>query len=248
MFSLAIAALVAFAVLLTSTLSGVFGMAGGLVLLAVLLAILPVATAIAVQGAIQIVANGSRAWFSRAFIDWRILGFICIGLGGAAVLLYILRYTPDLASVCIAIGLLPVLVWLPRRWLALDASKPLHAVLCGLLGGGLNLAVGVSGPTVDIFFIRTQMDRRRIIATKAATQVVSHAAKVAFYGGLATAMAADDWLLVLIAAPFAVAGTNLGYHILQRMSDAGFRTWTRWIVTGIGFFFLLRGFSLLLGW
>ncbi|NMA99761.1 MAG: TSUP family transporter [Phyllobacteriaceae bacterium] len=242
-----ISSIVAVAVFLTSTLSGVLGMAGGLLLLATLLALLPVATAIAVQGAIQIVANGSRAWFSREHIDWRVLGFICIGLAGAAVVLFILRYTPDLAAVCIAIGLMPILVWIPKHWLALDASKPVHAVLCGFLGGGLNLAVGVSGPAVDIFFIRTQMDRRRIVATKAATQVISHAAKVVFYGAVATAMGTGDWILVLIAAPFAVAGTNLGYHILQRLSDEGFHKWTRWIVTAIGIFYMARGLSLLLG-
>jgi uncharacterized membrane protein YfcA len=244
--SLLLYGFVAIAVLFTSTLSGVFGMAGGLVLLAALLTVLPVATAIAVQGAIQIVANGSRAFLSRKYIDWRILGMICVGLVAAAILLFILRYTPDLATVCIAIGLMPILVWIPKDWLALDASKPLHAFLCGLFGGGLNLTVGVSGPTVDIFFIRTQMDRRTIVATKAATQVVSHAAKVVFYGAAASAMVAGDWLIVLVAAPFAIAGTSLGYHILQRLSDAGFRAWTRWIVTFIGIFYLLRGLSLLL--
>lgn len=244
--SLILYGFIAIAVLFTSTLSGVFGMAGGLVLLAALLTVLPVATAIAVQGAIQIVANGSRAILSRKYIDWRILGMICVGLVAAAILLLILRYTPDLATVCIAIGLMPILVWIPKDWLALDASKPHHAFLCGLLGGGLNLAVGVSGPTVDIFFIRTQMDRRTIVATKAATQVVSHAAKVVFYGAAASAMVAGDWLIVLVAAPFAIAGTNMGYHILQRLSDAGFRAWTRWIVTFIGIFYLLRGLSLLL--
>lgn len=247
MFPLLTGALVALAVFCTSTLSGVFGMAGGLVLLAILLAMLPVATAIAVQGAIQIVANGSRAWFSREHIDWRVLAMICLGLGGAALVLYILRYTPDLATVCIAIGLMPILVWIPKDWLSLDASKPLHAFICGFLGGGLNLAVGASGPTVDIFFIRTAMDRRKIIATKAATQVISHASKVVFYGGLATAMGQGEWLLVLVAAPFAVAGTNLGYHILQRMSDDGFRKWTRWVVTAIGLFFFVRGLFLLGG-
>jgi uncharacterized protein len=240
-------AIIAAAVLVTSTLSGVFGMAGGLILLAVLLAMMPVATAIAVQGAIQIIANGSRAWFSRDFIDWRVLGWICLGLLVAAITLFVLRYTPDLATVCIAIGLMPILVWIPKHWLALDASKPLHAFFCGLLGGGLNLAVGVSGPTVDIFFIRTEMDRRKVIATKAATQVISHAAKVAFYGALATAVGAADWMLVLVAAPFAIAGTSLGYQILQRMTDDGFRKWTRWVVTGIGVFYMYRGLSLLIG-
>jgi uncharacterized membrane protein YfcA len=100
---------------------------------------------------------------------------------------------------------------------------------------------------VDIFFIRTQMDRRKVIATKAATQVLSHGAKVVFYGTTGAAMFSEEWLLVLVAAPLAIAGTNLGYHILQRMTDDGFRTWTRWVVTAIGIFYLIRGLSLLLG-
>ena len=244
--SIAVAAALLLAVFFTSTLSGVFGMAGGLVLLGILLAILPVGTAIAVQGAIQIVANGSRAWFSRDYIDWKILGIICLGLLVAGIALFILRYTPDLATVCIAIGLLPILVWIPQSWLALDASKPHHAFVCGLLGGGLNLAVGVSGPTVDIFFIRTTMDRRKVIATKAATQVISHAAKVVFYWNAAMVLAPFEWAAIAVAAPFAIAGTSAGHWILQRLTDANFRAWTRWIVTAIGIFYLIRGLTLLI--
>jgi len=241
-----ISAVLLLAVFGTSTLSGVFGMAGGLVLLGILLAILPVGTAIAVQGVIQIVANGSRAFLSRAYIDWKILGVICLGLLTAGIILFIVRYTPNLATVCITIGLLPILVWLPRHWLALDASKPLHAFVCGLLGGGLNLTVGVSGPTVDIFFIRTEMDRRKVIATKAATQVISHAAKVVFYWNATLVLTPLEWGAIALAAPFAIAGTSAGHWILQRLTDANFRVWTRWIVTAIGIFYLVRGISLLI--
>ena len=234
-------------VFLTSTLSGIFGMAGGMVLLAALLAIMPVATAIAVQGAIQIIANGSRAWFSREFIDWRIIATMVAGILLAAAVLFVIRYQPDLATVCIAIGLMPIMVWIPRSWMQLDASRPLQGFTCGLISGGLNLAVGVSGPSIDIFFIRTQMDRRKIIATKACIQVISHGAKVVFYGTAASAMVAGDWVLVALAAPFAIAGTNVGYLILQRLSDDGFRRWTRWIVTLLGIFYLTRGIVLLVG-
>ena len=242
-----ILAVLAFATFCTSVLSGIFGMAGGMILLAALMTLLPVTTAIAVQGAIQIVANGSRAIFSRAYIEWRILAIMCSGLMVAAVVLFILRYTPDFATVCIAVGLMPILVWIPKSWLALDASKPVHAFFCGLMSGGLNLAVGVAGPTVDIFFIRTEMDRRTVIATKAAMQVFSHGAKVIFYGATASAMAPGDWLLVLITAPLAILGTNVGYHVLQRLSDQNFRKWTRWIVTAIGLFYLVRGILALQG-
>lgn len=231
----------------TSVLSGIFGMAGGMILLAALMTLLPVATAIAVQGVVQLIANGSRAIFSREFIDWRILGAILMGLVAAATLLFIVRYTPDFVTVCIVVGLMPILVWIPKDWLALDASKPWHGFWCGFFGSGLNLAVGVAGPTIDIFFIRTQMDRRTVIATKAAAQVMSHGAKIIFYGAIASAMAPGDWIIALIAAPFAILGTNVGYRILQRLSDENFRKWTRWIVTGIGLFYLSRGVWALAG-
>jgi uncharacterized membrane protein YfcA len=241
-----IGAILLVSVFLTSMLSGIFGMAGGLVLLGILLLILPVGTAIAVQGAIQLIANGSRAFFSRGYIDLRVLAIMTAGLVTAAIGLFILRYIPDLATVCITIGLLPILLWIPQSWLALDASKPHHAFICGLLGGGINLAVGVAGPTIDMFFIRTPMDRRTIIATKAAAQVVNHAAKIAFYWSATATLAPFEWAAIALAAPFAVLGTSAGHWVLQRLTDANFKRWTRLIVTAIGIYYLLRGIFLLM--
>lgn len=241
-----IGAVLLLSVFLTSMLSGIFGMAGGLVLLGILLLVLPVGTAIAVQGAIQLIANGSRAYFSRTYIDLRVLAIMTGGLVTAAIALFILRYTPDLATVCITIGVLPILLWIPQHWLALDASKPRHAFLCGLLGGGINLAVGVAGPTIDMFFIRTPMDRRTIIATKAAAQVVNHAAKIAFYWSATANLAPFEWGAIALAAPFAVLGTSAGHWVLQRLTDANFKRWTRLIVSAIGIYYLARGISLLI--
>jgi uncharacterized membrane protein YfcA len=230
----------------TSMLSGIFGMAGGLVLLGVLLLLLPVGTAIAMQGAIQIIANGSRAFLSRKFIDWRVLSIIILGLVAAALCLFILAYRPSLPVVYIVIGMLPILLWIPSSWLALDASKPHHAFICGFLSGGINLAVGVAGPTVDMFFIRTPMDRRTIIATKAAAQVINHIAKVIFYLHFTTELAGLEWWFVLAAAPFAIMGTSAGYWVLQRLSDAKFKSYTRILVSFIGMYYLLSGISLLI--
>ncbi len=233
------------AVFLTALLSGIFGMAGGLILLWILFFLLPVGTAIAVHGVIQFVSNGSRAWFSRGYIDWRIVGIISVGLVLAALFFLLVSYSPDLAVVSIVIGLLPILVWIPNSWFALDASRPHHAVACGLIAGGLSIGVGVSGPTIDIFFIRTMMDRRVIIATKAAVQVVSHGIKVAFYAGSTLVLTGSEWLAIAVAAPIAILGTKAGNSILQRLTDANFRSWTRWIVTAIGVFYFARGIHLL---
>ncbi|WP_202807167.1 TSUP family transporter [Pseudorhizobium pelagicum] len=228
-------------VFLTSLLSGVFGMAGGLILLWVLLLLMPVATAIAVHGLVQMVANGSRAWFSRSYVDRRILAILCAGLLAAVALLLLVDYRPTLVVVSISVGLMPILVWLPVKRLELDASRPWHAFICGIISGGLAIGVGVSGPIIDIFFIRTELDRRTVIATKAAVQFLTHGAKVIFYWDAALTLSSRDWIAVAAAAPIAVLGTGSGNIILHRMTDANFRVWTRWIVTAIGAVYFTRG-------
>ena len=66
-----IEALILVCVLLTSILSGVIGMAGGMILMAILVSVVSVAAAMMIHGAVQAAANGSRAWFLRSHIQWR---------------------------------------------------------------------------------------------------------------------------------------------------------------------------------
>lgn len=243
--SLFIGSAFVFVVFLTSMLSGIFGMAGGLVLLWFLLLLFPAGTAMAVHGVIQLTANGSRAWLSRRFIVWRIVAFMTLGVLSAAGLLLLFNYSPNAATVSILIGLMPILVWMPKRWFHLNANRTSHALLCGMASGGLTIAAGVSGPLIDIFFVRSQMDRREVVATKAMIQVVAHSIKILFYLGAALALSTGEWGMVLLAAPFAMLGTQTGTRILHRLTDANFRTWTRWIVTGIGVFYFIQGIVLL---
>ena len=62
-------ALVAVAVA-TSIVSGVMGLAGGMLLLSALLLRLDPLVAIPVHGVVQLVSNASRAWFQRRHVRW----------------------------------------------------------------------------------------------------------------------------------------------------------------------------------
>lgn len=234
------------AVFVTATISGIFGMAGGLILMGVLALILPVSSAMVVHGVVQSVSNGWRAIVLWKWLDWRILGIYLFGSAAAAGLLIWLTFELDKAWLFIVLGLVPSVIWVPRRWIHLDAARPLHAIACGFTVTGLNTVAGVSGPLLDTFFAETDRDRRCIVATKAATQVVSHFVKIGYY--LLPAIAAGAlpqpyWLLV--AAPLAILGTTLGTRVLERMSDVQFRNWTKWIVTSIGAIYVIRGLVLL---
>jgi uncharacterized membrane protein YfcA len=108
---------------------------------------------------------------------------------------------------------------------------------------------GVAGPLLDIFFVRTAMTRHQIVATKAATQVFSHLAKVVVYGApllnLGVAGMPPAWLFV-VAAPLSILGAVVGGRILDRLTDSNFIKYTRWIVTGIGVVYLVQAAQLYL--
>lgn len=247
--SLPVAAFLLFAAFATATLSGVFGMAGGLVLMGALAMVLPVSAAFVTHGILQLVANGWRAVLHRKHVSWAIVG--CYGAASlvAGVVVAMIAFAPSKPLLYLLLGLVPGLVWMPQDKLRLDAAKPTHALTSGFLVTGLNLTAGVAGPLLDIFFVRTALTRHEIVATKAATQVFSHLAKVLVYGAPLLATSTRDmpppWLFAL-AIPLSMAGTVVGGRILDRMSDVNFKRWTRWLVTGIGLLYLAQAAQLFL--
>lgn len=240
--TLTAAAVVLLAALVTATVSGVLGMAGGLLLLGVLLLVLSAPVAFVVHGLLQLVSNGWRAFLQRRHLRASVVGWYAVGAVAAAAAVAAVAYVPSKPLTYLLLGLVPGLVWLPKGVLALDAERPPHAVAAGFLVTAVNLVAGVAGPLLDVFFVRTSLDRHAVVATKAGTQVLSHLAKVVVYGG--PALAGDGtsipYAVVLLAIPLSMLGTAVGGRLLDRMTDASFSSVTRWVVTGIGVVYLVQ--------
>lgn len=232
----------------TAALSGVFGMAGGLILMGALALVLPVSAAFVTHGVLQLAANGWRTLLHRRHVRWDIVGWYALASLVAAAAVSMLALAPSKPLLYLMLGLLPGLAWMPERWVKLDAARPPQAFLAGLGVTGLNLSAGVAGPLLDLFFVRTRLTRHNIVATKAATQVFAHATKIAVYGASLIGAAASGlpplWVFA-VAIPLSMLGTVAGGRILDRMSDVNFRRWTRWIVTGIGGLYLVQAAQLL---
>ena len=241
------AAFILTAAFVTATLSGIFGMAGGLVLMGALALVLPVSAAFVAHGLLQLVANGWRAILHRRHVRWDIVGWYALASLVAGLVVAGLSFAPSKALLFLLLGLVPGLTWLPQRWINLDASRPRQAFLSGLSVTGLNLTAGVAGPLLDIFFVRTELTRHAIVATKAATQVFAHLAKIVVYGSpllLGGSIGLPPWWVFAVAVPLSMAGTALGGVILNRMSDVNFKRWTRWIVTAVGVLYLIQAAQL----
>ena len=235
--------LIVAAAFLTSILSGIFGMAGGLVFMGVLAWILPVAPALALHGVIQLASNVWRAVLHRAHVAWPVLLWFGIGAAAAIGFFSLVIFTPTKFYVFLGLGLLPILVWLPERWLALDATNRWHAIGGGFVSTGLALVSGVSGPVTDLLFIHSKLNRHQVVATKAVMQAIGHASKILVYGTLLLGVSARQIIplsVTALAVLASMAGIMIGGHILGRISEAHFRASRRWIVTIIGATFLYQ--------
>ena len=243
-----LAALILISAAITACISGIFGMAGGMIFMGIIASVMGVSEAMVVHGIVQSISNSSRAWLLRPDIRWDILGFKLLGALPAIIGLAIISFVPNKATLFIVLGLLPFILWLPKAVFQGDAAKPLHAAFCGAMVMGLNLSAGVAGPALDFFYVKTNLTRKEIVATKAVTMFASHLVKV-FYFGLpliaAAGLATLPPLWVFAAAmPCIILGTFIGTRILHRLTDIHFKSYTKYLVTLVGIIYLWRGLSL----
>ena len=236
-------AIFAATVLGSTFLAGLFGMAGGVILRGALLFLVPVADAMVLHGITQIVSNGWRSVLWSRYIMWGVLARYLIGLVIAGAVFTSLVFVPDERVIFLVLGIVPFLgLLLPQRMVP-QADRPWGAELCGVLCTSLQLLSGVSGPMFDVFFVRTNLDRRAVVATKSACQLVTHFAKLFYFGILVGGASETIWdpAVIGVAVVMAVAGTSLARPLLERMSDRLFRVATTRIVMIIGAIFLVRG-------
>ena len=245
--TLAITATLVAGALVTSFISGILGMAGGMVFMGLLLALLSVPEAMVLHGITQLASNAWRAVLWRREIDWRVLGGIAAGSLIALGCFIGIQAVASKAEALIVLGVTPFLALMLPPKLVLDVRRRGHPLLCGIVCTTLQLIAGISGPILDVFFVRSQMDRRTVVATKAVTQSMGHLIKIAYFGFLVGSAQRGsveaELAMVLIAC--AVIGTTLSRRVLDRLTDASFRQWTRRAVVGMGLIYIAWGSWLL---
>ena len=239
--SLIVTAAVLLTMVATAFLSGIFGMAGGLVLIGILLVLLPVPEAMMLHGVTQLASNGWRGVLWIKHVRW---SAIVPYLGGCAVALVLWafwRYVPSKAVALLMLGGAPFLVRLIPAQFKPDPENPVHGSIYGVLCMTLMLLTGVTGPLLDRFFLGGKLDRRQVIATKAICQIFGHGAKLLYFGAMIDQTATVDPIVATLAVLASMLGTSLAARVLERMSDAQFRVWSNRIITAVSGYFVAYG-------
>ena len=231
----------------TAFLSGIFGMAGGLILIGVLLFIFPLPTAMVLHAVTQMASNGWRAVLWWRHIVWKSAIFYVAGCLVAVGLWSITLYVPDKAVALLLLGLSPFIIRaIPERILP-RSFGPLQVAVTGLLSMMLMLLTGVTGPLLDTMFLRSPLERRQIVATKAASQVFGHGFKLVYFGALIAEVGRVEPWFLLIAVASSMIGTSLGKLLLEKLTDKQFRLWSNRLITGLATWYVGYGLVLLAG-
>lgn len=209
--------------LVAATVSGIVGMGGGSFLVAIMAWLLPPTWVVPLHGIVQMTSNGSRAlllvknvcwWAFWLYVPTQILGVLIARelyrgaandwlrpvIGGFLVFAVVWRHVKPKR-------------WMPPRWLF---------AVGGIGGGLLTIFVGVTGPYLAAFFLRDDMEKEEIVATKAVIQLVGHAAKIPVFVSLGFPYREHfDLLLPLLVV--AIGGSYLGTRVLKRIRGEHFR-------------------------
>lgn len=218
--------------LVGSIISGVLGMAGGTLLLALMLicGLDPVAT-VPIHAAVQLSSNVTRSVAHARNIHWEpVFILAAAALPGPLLGLWLLEGLDASAVRGVMGAVILYAVWAPKWGLS---SLPDRAAfgLAGALAGTLGVVVGAVGPLIAPFFLREGFRKEAIIGTKAVCQAILHGVKIAAFAGLYPALLAappqdfrfgDHLALILPMAAATVVGTYVGKWLLGQLTERRF--------------------------
>ena len=213
----------------TSMLTAITGVGGGMILIACMPGLLPASAIVPVHGMIQLFANSSRAFFGWRFLRWDFVlafigGAIVGGLISAAISREInLEYTPLLIA-----AYLLYTVWGPK----LELKKPLAGefAIIGMLQTGLSMIIGATGPLGQAALLRHQLKRDSLVVTAALMMIFTHLIKVILFALLGFAFL-SYWKIIIGMSAGVIVGAFVGTHIRYRIPEALFRKALKWLLT-----------------
>lgn len=233
--------------LLTAGVSAVLGMAGGIMLLAVMLLFLEPAIAIPVHAIVQLTSNSSRVVIHAKQVRRDLLWPYALLLLPAGMLTVPLAQHLHPDALRLAIGCFVIVATWRKGWLLLgfDPERvpvgPRFAIV-GAGAGALGPLMGATGPFIAPFFLGIGLTRFELIGTKAACQASGHLAKMILFG-IAGFGFLEFGPLMFGMAIAAVGGTWLGTRLLHRLDDDRFTQLYKLALTAISIRLIWSGLT-----
>lgn len=223
---------------MASTLAAVSGFGGAAVLLPILVASFGMREAIPILTIAQLIGNGSRVWFNRRELDWRVVAWFALGGIPLALIGGMLFARAPIPLLSRLLGLFLILIVIWRHARPKTSIKP-PVWSFAFIGAGasfLSALLGSVGPIMAPFFLAYGLVKGAYIGTEALSTVVMHVFKLIAYHQ-SSILPARAVLAGLSIGPIMILGSYLGKRILDRLPEKLF-VWiieATLLIAGVGF-------------
>ena len=215
-----------FSALITSAISAVLGMGGGIILLGIMAIIIPQGyMVIALHGVIQLFSNTTRTYIFRKHIKKNIVNKFLIGsfvgafLSGVIIFLLVQFYEVKSANDIKVDFLKPIIGFFILWYLFLKGPKKEKEnqsfIKVGGISGLASVFVGATGPLIAPFFLNSKLTKENIIVNKAACQMITHLTKIPLFIYFFNVNYLDEYSILIPLILSVYLGTTLGKKILN---------------------------------
>jgi uncharacterized membrane protein YfcA len=204
----------------TSTVAGIVGIGGGMMLIAILPSFLPLNALIPVHGLTQMSSNFSRAVFGYKDVQYAVIpkfligSIVGIGLFATVLSMISLEYVPFFIGVYILLSL-----WSQK--FNNKIKKYENYYLVGFLQTGLSIVVGATGPLTMTLLLKDYKDKDKVVATGAALMSITHILKVFVF--MYFGFVFFEYIGIIVAMIIgAVAGSYAGTKLRDKIDGKKF--------------------------
>ena len=202
---------------LTSLLTSIFSVGGGLIMLVALAQYFSPGTLIPLHGAIQLSNNLSRTFVYREFYKWKLIKNILIAsIFGAFSGILLFGSVPEQFLIWLIAGTILFFTWAPLDNFILSIMR--NDWFCGFISGFAGVFIGANGPLVTAYMRTKNLSPEVLVANHGAVMIFQHSLRIILFICFFSFSLLEYLLFIISLAVAGYAGALLGKKLISYIS------------------------------
>ncbi len=223
---------------LTSLLTSIFSVGGGIIMLVALAQSFAPGTLIPLHGSIQLANNLSRTFVYKDFFKWNLIQNILIASTfGAFIGIFLFGSLSEQILLWLIAVTIIFFTWAPLDNFILSVMR--NDWFCGFISGFAGIFVGANGPLVTAYMRTKQLSPEVLVANHGAIMIFQHAIKIVLFTSFFSFSVQDYLFFIFVLAVAGFAGASLGKRLISTISYESFNIFLKLLLSFLALMLLI---------